>query len=85
MRKPRALPVVYAGTYQYDVMPVVSPRRTESLASMAAVVGTGLHDNQLVSIRRDIMPENIPKAQAKAGGEHEYDYLQRGQYPLAVC
>ena len=40
-KKPNELPVVYAGTNQYTVVPVTSPNLAASVVCMAEVVGTG--------------------------------------------
>jgi hypothetical protein len=65
MRKPSALPVVYAGIYQYDVIPVSSPSTTASLACIAAVVGTGQKLRPKQEDKTKITTQTFPVAHQK--------------------
>jgi hypothetical protein len=59
IKKPIALPVVYAGTYQYEE--VGSPKAADSLPCRAAVVGTGQNERPNVEERTWIVRMRIPE------------------------
>lgn len=72
-RNPIALPVVYAGTYQYEE--VGSPKAADSVPCNAAVVGTGQNERPKVD-DRTCEHQNLRYG---ANLEWQMGYVQRSQ------